>query len=171
MILAICCTGKPRTLKASHRRHRSIVTTLSRRFEAHSPALNRIALFARAERSLFEPATPYNGRAKTSAHLLAASFRLASPCAGFEPLVRIRPTTPASLGFDLVFAASAETIKMLPRSRIMFLGVQTFHDGGWDMAQTRRMGMQNERAHRPKAPRFSPYRNLYCCTNAIMSGA
>src|SRR5260370_22634118 len=27
----------------------------------------------------------HNGRAKTSAHLVAAPFRTASPCAGFEP--------------------------------------------------------------------------------------
>ncbi len=31
-----------------------------------------------------------------------------------------------------------------------------------DMAQTRRVGMQNERAKLPKAPRFSPYLNGHC---------
>ena len=31
-----------------------------------------------------------------------------------------------------------------------------------EMAQTRRVGMQNERATLPKAPRFSPYLNGHC---------
>ena len=77
-----------------------------------------MALFACTKRRLFDPARPYNGRAKTSAHLLAACFRLASPCAGFEPFVRIRPTTPACIGFDPAFAASAETMKILPSGLI-----------------------------------------------------
>jgi hypothetical protein len=31
--------------------------------------------------------------------------------------------------------------------------------GGQRMAQTRRMGKHHQRADRPKAPRFSPYRS------------
>jgi len=40
------------------------------------------------------------------------------------------------------------------------LGIQTFscQDQCWDTAQTRRLGMQNDLAQLPNAPRFSPYR-------------
>src|ERR1700746_2967440 len=50
-------------------------------------------------------------------------------------------------------------MKMFLRLRIRILGVQTFHKKGQRraMAQTGRMGKHNQRAYRPKAPRFSPY--------------
>jgi hypothetical protein len=85
-----------------------------------------------------------SGRAKTSAHLVAAPFRSVSPCAGFEPCPSI--------------------LAMI--NRIFIVALDVARTEGWiflrcgrtSMAQTRRMGMQNQKSITTKAPRFSPYR-------------
>src|SRR5258708_15544827 len=98
----------------------------------------------------------HNGRAKTSAHLVAAPFRSASPCAGFEPCPSI----------DLVmktFEFRASRLAVV--ERIFIVGLAAVKTEGWmfwkcgraPMAQTRRRGMQNDFAQLPNAPRFSPY--------------
>jgi hypothetical protein len=55
-------------------------------------------------------------------------------------------------------------LKSCLSAAIGIFGIQTFSRQGrsWDMAQTRRMGMQKERAQLPKAPRFSPYLSGVC---------
>jgi hypothetical protein len=73
-----------------------------------------------------------NGRAKTSARLVFAHFRVACRRAGFEPTVLCTSNLDSR------------------NSNISGEGQR------WDMAQTRRLGVRNQFAQLADAPRFSP---------------
>ena len=119
---------------------------------------------------------------------LAAPFRFASPCAGFEPFVPVRPSELPPLGLDCfsakgsildplqpaqralafhpedslfdVVVEAADAIQNDPayNQRSLFLNIFMTKSSHGAMAQTRRTGIRNERAQLAKAPRFSPYR-------------
>jgi hypothetical protein len=94
-------------------------------------------------------------RAKTSAHLVVKPFRSVSACAGFEPSPSIHLVM-KTFEFGECRLAIVERIFIVALAaaeveRWMFLKC-----GRSPMAQTRRMGMRNERAQLPNAPRSLP---------------
>ncbi len=98
-----------------------------------------------------------NGRAKTSALHVAALFRFASQCAGFEPCPRTRPRHEdvrkdsdwCGRSDDFTNASATFEDGLVKRIYIeedpMGAGLKR---GPTRMAQTRRMGIQNECAQR-----------------------
>jgi hypothetical protein len=87
-----------------------------------------------------------NGRAKTSALLSLCSFVLQSPCAGFEPIVRIHLAGPAYTGFDLAFVASDRIAENRPSSANQEFSAPTSKDraNAWTWLKPGAWGQQHQ---------------------------
>jgi hypothetical protein len=98
----------------------------------------------------------HSGRAKTSAHLVVAPFRSASACAGFEPCPSIHLVM-KTFEFGECRLAMVNRIFTVALAAAKIEGWMFLKCGRSPMAQTRRMGMQNDFARLPNAPRFLPH--------------